>query len=120
MALILLKEELKFVSTEPGEQFVITGLMEMMLKLSATNSLCHFLVSLICYTFRESSFLRFFYYSGSYVLNALPFGSGSGPVFIESLSCRGSELHLLDCMEVNLQRETCTHEDDVSIRCAGN
>ena len=57
--------------------------------------------------------------AGTLVLGGLPFGSGSGPLFIESLDCSGSELSLLDCTEVNLRRESCTHEDDVSIECTG-
>lgn len=54
------------------------------------------------------------------LLSGLPFGSGSGPVFIERLDCRGNERRLLDCTDVNLRRETCTHDNDVSIQCTGN
>ena len=60
-----------------------------------------------------------FLHVGTSLLNSLPFGSGSGPLFIEQLECSGSELNLMDCMEVTLRRETCTHADDVSIQCIG-
>ena len=50
---------------------------------------------------------------------AASFGVGSGPVFIESLRCDRSEMNILDCSEVNLRRESCTHNQDVSIQCTG-
>lgn len=53
------------------------------------------------------------------MLNDLTFGTGTGPVFIESLDCHGSENELLECTEVNLRREFCTNENDVAIQCFG-
>ena len=47
------------------------------------------------------------------------FALGNGPIFIESLDCHGSEQRLLDCTEVNLRRQLCTHDRDISIRCTG-
>lgn len=47
------------------------------------------------------------------------FGAGSGPVFIESLSCDRNEATILSCSEVNLRRESCTHDQDVSLQCIG-
>ncbi len=57
---------------------------------------------------------------GSMVLTgAASFGSGSGPIFIESLRCDRNEVNILDCDEVNMRRESCTHNQDVSIQCIG-
>lgn len=59
-------------------------------------------------------------YVGAVVLNSTAsFGSGVGPVFVESLRCDGSETSILDCSEVNLRRQFCTHDRDVSVRCIG-
>ena len=58
-------------------------------------------------------------HKGSEVLSGLPFGSGSGPIFIERLDCQGNEIHLLDCVDIDLRHSSCTHQDDVSIQCNG-
>ncbi len=50
---------------------------------------------------------------------AASFGPGSGPVFIETLSCTGNELSVLECREVSMRRQLCTHARDVSVRCIG-
>ena len=50
---------------------------------------------------------------------AASYGPGSGPIFIESLRCDQNEVSILDCDEVNMRRESCTHDQDVSIQCTG-
>lgn len=47
------------------------------------------------------------------------YGPGSGPVFVETLTCEGDESSILECRDVNLRRQSCTHDRDVSIRCIG-
>ena len=57
---------------------------------------------------------------GSLVLTgAASFGPGSGPIFIESLRCDGNEMSILSCSAVNMRRQSCTHDQDVSIQCTG-
>ena len=45
------------------------------------------------------------------------FGQGSGPIYLDSLVCTGTEPTLLDCRYS--QFHSCFHEDDVSVRCQG-
>lgn len=47
------------------------------------------------------------------------FGNGSGPIFIESLRCDGNERTILECTEINMRRQFCSHDRDVSVRCIG-
>ena len=56
---------------------------------------------------------------GSAALTGAIFGPGDGPIFIESLTCVGSETSIMDCTEVSLKRGTCSHDRDVSVRCTG-
>lgn len=50
------------------------------------------------------------------------FGEGTGPIFLDRLTCKGSENSLLN---LNCSREgslgvtSCTHVMDVSVRCPG-
>ena len=54
------------------------------------------------------------------MLSGLPFGPGNGnPLFIESLVCQGNEERLLSCADIDLRLSSCTHQDDVSVRCNG-
>ena len=49
--------------------------------------------------------------------------SGPGnasPLFIETLRCDGDERSILECEQLNMRRQSCTHARDVSIRCTGN
>ena len=56
---------------------------------------------------------------GSQVLSGSLFGFVNAPLFIENLDCQGSEQHLLDCNDINLRRMSCSHDNDVSVRCTG-
>ena len=47
------------------------------------------------------------------------YGPGSGPVFVESLTCAGTEQSILECGEINTKLQSCTHDIDVSLRCTG-
>ena len=56
---------------------------------------------------------------GEVLTGADSYGPGSGPVFIETLTCEGDEGSILECRDVNLRRQSCAHDRDVSIRCIG-
>ena len=49
------------------------------------------------------------------------FGQGSGPIWLDNLSCEGSELRLIDCPRVGegveIGGHNCRHSEDVGIRC---
>lgn len=48
------------------------------------------------------------------------FGMGIGPIFLERLTCVGTENNLLNCTsETNLGITRCTHAVDVGVRCPG-
>ena len=46
------------------------------------------------------------------------FGSGSGPIFLNQLNCRGDESDIFSCGSP-LFVHYCTHEEDVGVRCPG-
>ena len=48
------------------------------------------------------------------------FGQGSGPIWLDSVSCTGSESTLVSCghLGVNITRN-CDHSEDAGVRCSG-
>lgn len=47
------------------------------------------------------------------------FGAGDGPIFLDKLRCK-SEQNLLECESGEpLGLATCSHMDDVGVRCPG-
>jgi len=48
------------------------------------------------------------------------FGLGSGPIFLEHLSCSGEELSILDCPRHTLGLHHCDHTMDAGVQCFGN
>ena len=48
------------------------------------------------------------------------FGQGSGPIWLDSVTCTGNELTLASCghLGVNITRE-CSHFKDVGVICSG-
>ena len=55
----------------------------------------------------------------SYVSYFIRFGLGSGPIFLDSVSCNGNELSITSCdhLGVNITRR-CTHSEDIGVRCS--
>ena len=56
---------------------------------------------------------------GSNIYSLIRFGQGSGPIFLDSVTCNGNELSITNCghLGVNLTR-SCTHSEDVGVRCS--
>ena len=48
-----------------------------------------------------------------------PYGEGSGPIFLDRISCKGNEATISECTHNNRDLATCTHADDISIQCTG-
>ena len=48
------------------------------------------------------------------------FGQGSGPIWLDSVTCTGSESTLASCghIGVNITR-SCNHSEDAGVRCTG-
>lgn len=57
--------------------------------------------------------------AGSEVFRGAHFGEGSGPIFLESFSCVGSEEDLLSCVQGVLGYHQCDHRQDAGVRCIG-
>ena len=47
------------------------------------------------------------------------FGEGTGPIWLEGVSCSGREKSLADCPHPGWGQHNCYHYEDVAIRCTG-
>ncbi|XP_069044358.1 deleted in malignant brain tumors 1 protein-like [Lepisosteus oculatus] len=45
-------------------------------------------------------------------------GEGNGTVWLDEVTCRGSELHLWDCEHAALGQSDCRHKEDAGVSCA--
>ena len=57
---------------------------------------------------------------GTEAFRGAHFGQGSGPIFLESFNCNGSESDLLSCSSGVIGIHTCDHTHDAGVRCIGN
>ena len=78
------------------------------------------LVSLILSIFTLHTEIFFFFL----LLDSLPlhgafFGSGSGPIFLDNVICRGTESSLLQCRTNPIGQHNCDHSEDAGVRCNG-
>ena len=58
--------------------------------------------------------------SSGTAIGSAGFGQGSGSIWLDSITCTGSELTLADCghFGVGIFRQ-CSHSEDASVRCSG-
>ncbi|MBN3304642.1 C163A protein, partial [Amia calva] len=47
------------------------------------------------------------------------FGRGNGTIWLDEVTCRGSELHLWDCWHTPMGQSDCRHKEDAGVICAG-
>ncbi|XP_074806315.1 antigen WC1.1-like [Natator depressus] len=47
------------------------------------------------------------------------FGEGKGPIWVETLNCRGTESSLWDCPAKPWGESNCGHKEDVAVNCSG-
>uniref|UniRef100_A0A6I8QSF4 CD163 molecule n=1 Tax=Xenopus tropicalis TaxID=8364 RepID=A0A6I8QSF4_XENTR len=47
------------------------------------------------------------------------FGSGTGPIWLDEVSCKGHEQALQDCFSVRWNRSDCHHKEDAGVICTG-
>ena len=58
--------------------------------------------------------------SSGTAIESAGFGQGSGPIWLDSVTCTGSESILASCghLGVNITR-SCTHSKDAGVKCIG-
>ena len=47
------------------------------------------------------------------------YGRGSGPIWLQYLSCIGNETNLLNCSHSGFGVNYCSHSSDVGVQCPG-
>uniref|UniRef100_H2ZVR3 SRCR domain-containing protein n=1 Tax=Latimeria chalumnae TaxID=7897 RepID=H2ZVR3_LATCH len=61
---------------------------------------------------------------GCGVVESIPgeteFGKGTGPIWLDEVSCSGRELVLQDCRSSPWGQHDCFHKEDVQVKCKGN
>ena len=46
------------------------------------------------------------------------YGPGTGHIFLDTFLCRGTEEALIDCYHERAREGTCSHEQDVGVKCS--
>ncbi|XP_074804233.1 scavenger receptor cysteine-rich type 1 protein M130-like [Natator depressus] len=52
-------------------------------------------------------------------LGEAAFGEGTGPIWVETLNCRGTESSLWDCPSKPWGESNCGHKEDAAVNCSG-
>uniref|UniRef100_A0A663M5X1 SRCR domain-containing protein n=1 Tax=Athene cunicularia TaxID=194338 RepID=A0A663M5X1_ATHCN len=52
-------------------------------------------------------------------LSEAAFGEGTGPIWLEKVHCKGTELSLWDCPAKPLFGKNCDHKEDAAVDCSG-
>ncbi|NXK39995.1 C163A protein, partial [Piprites chloris] len=51
-------------------------------------------------------------------LSEAAFGEGTGPIWLENVHCKGTELSLWDCPAKSLFGRNCDHKEDAAVNCS--
>ncbi|KFP42170.1 Antigen WC1.1, partial [Chlamydotis macqueenii] len=52
-------------------------------------------------------------------LSNAAFGKGTGPIWLDKVHCKGTELSLWDCPDKPLFSNNCDHKEDAAVNCSG-
>ena len=124
------KEQYRFVSAEFGGPSVITPGTAVMLVWSVgswdtpclvrnSNLNCGIWVHTGCLP--VNAWLYLLHSTGAIPLSNAYYGSGTGPVLIDNVSCTGNEQFLANCTNngVGVTSLSCGHDDDAGVQCPG-
>ena len=58
--------------------------------------------------------------TGAVAFRSAQFGRGNGPIFLDQLTCSGTETSVLECRRsIPHGLPTCDHSQDAGVRCVG-
>ena len=52
------------------------------------------------------------------VVTSTTFGSGTGAIFLDNVTCRGNETNLDDCPHIGVGIHNCIHSEDAGVICS--
>ena len=118
-----LKEEWRFVSAISGALCVMTIGIVMMQWSPALSLDFHLQVYTFC-THNQMFIVRIFLLwlsciTGAVAFGFAMFGAGTGPIFLDEVSCVGTETNLLECSNGRIGSNVCLHSEDAGVRCQG-
>jgi len=55
--------------------------------------------------------------TGATAFSNAQFGRGTGPIFLDTVLCTGTESRLIDCGHEGIGNHNCEHPEDAGVRC---
>lgn len=77
------------------------------------------LIVCIAYVIFCSSSLHNYVTAAVETFGMATFGEGTGPIWLDDVTCSGLENKLLDCYSNGLGENNCDHTEDAGVRCEG-
>ena len=56
-------------------------------------------------------------FTGVTAVSFAAFGAGTGPIWLDSVQCDGTESRLIDCSANTIGSHNCVHSGDAGVRC---
>ena len=113
---IILKVELRFATMQHGAQYVMTYGAPLMLMWPADN--WDFLqVVRPNQFFTMKLFIEPYSSTGAAAFSFAFFGQGTGPIWLDNVTCTGNETRLYGCYNNGIGVHSCGHHEDAGVRC---